>query len=308
MIEERTEELASLYALGLLSAEESAYFEDLMLSKPELAPLVVEFQEAAAALAHSAPVIAPPPAVRSRLLAAIQSEIPAPESSAASATSLPSSSASHGSWFPWAMAAGLAILTGFLLFDRAQLQQNIGSLQAAKTNAERDVTNLRKLGEASKDRIATLSTDLQSLNTAHQTTVHDLGELQAEHNKTLGELADLKNQDQLSKLRIATLSSKMNNSPQTVGSVAWDGDKQRGVLTLEKIPPAGPAQDYQLWIIDPQYPQPISGGIVHVDENGDARIVFKVEVPIHAADKFAVSRERKGGAPSAQGPIVMMGQ
>jgi len=251
MIEERTEQLASLHALGLLTGEETAYFEDLVRTNPEVAALARELQDSAAELVYLAPALKPSASVRSNLLAQIRSET--------ESTSLPQAPQAKRDSMPWAIAASLAVLAGILIYDRSETHRELASLKGI-------------------------------------------------HAEALKELADLRDEDKLSKLRIATLSSKMNNSPETVGSVAWDGDKQRGVLTLEKIPPPGPAQDYQLWIIDPQYPQPISGGIVHVDEHGDARIVFKVEVPIHAADKFAVSRERKGGVESAQGPIVMIGE
>lgn len=129
----------------------------------------------------------------------------------------------------------------------------------------------------------------------------DRGEMQQE-------LGALRSQDALSKLRIATLSSKLEGFTESAGTVAWDASNQRGVLTLKKLPPAGPAQDYQLWVIDPQYEQPVSGGIVRVDEKGNARLTFKVDVPIKTADTFAVSRERRGGAVAPEGPIVILGQ
>ncbi len=136
----------------------------------------------------------------------------------------------------------------------------------------------------------------------------ELAALRQKDEASQNEIAALQQQDAISKLRIATLSGTTENAPGSVGSVAWDGEKQRGVLTLEKLPPPGPAQDYQLWVIDPQYAQPVSGGLVHVDDKGNARLIFTVDVPIHAAEKFALSRERKGGASTAQGPIVMLGQ
>jgi anti-sigma-K factor RskA len=72
------------------------------------------------------------------------------------------------------------------------------------------------------------------------------------------------------------------------------------------MPPLERNQDYQLWVIDPRYPQPVSGGLVRVDDEGNARLTFTVDVPIRNADKFAISRERMGGAMSPEGPIVMM--
>jgi len=289
MIEERTEQLASRHALGLLSGEETTYFEELAQNDPEIAALARELQESAALLAYAAPLVEPSPSVRAQLLSAIrgETEADAPPVAVATAHAPANRGNRNRNWIPWAIAAVLAIFAGVLVFDRSQTASELEVLRAER----KETTDA-----------------LTSIQARQEVAMRELTDLRTKHDSDLHEIADLRNKDQISKLRIATLSSKMNNSPATVGSVAWDGDKQKGVLTLEKIPPPGPAQDYQLWIIDPHYPQPVSGGIVHVDEHGDARIVFTVEVPIHAADKFAVSRERKGGAPNAQGPIVMMGE
>ncbi|MES2569795.1 MAG: anti-sigma factor, partial [Verrucomicrobiota bacterium] len=106
-------------------------------------------------------------------------------------------------------------------------------------------------------------------------------------------------------MRIATLTSQLENSPISVGSVAWDGKTNRGYLTVQKLPPLEPHQDYQLWIIDPKYPQPVDGGIVRVDEGGNAQLTFTVQMPIRSIDKFAISRERRGGVSLAEGPMVL---
>ena len=121
-------------------------------------------------------------------------------------------------------------------------------------------------------------------------------------------VADLRQEDSIGKLRTAALSPQGEAAPNTIGAVAWDPSQQKGVVTLSKLPPLEPNQDYQMWVIDPQHKQPISGGIIQVDEKGTAKLVFTVAVPIRSADAFAVSRERKGGAPSPDGPIILMGR
>jgi anti-sigma-K factor RskA len=131
------------------------------------------------------------------------------------------------------------------------------------------------------------------------------GMLFDERSQLTREIIALRNNDALSALRIATLSSQLQGT-KALGAIAWNSQTQRGMVMLEKMPPLQPNQDYQLWVIDPQKPQPVSGGIVHVDGEGNARLTFTVEVPISNADKFAISRERTGGAPAPEGPIVMM--
>lgn len=122
------------------------------------------------------------------------------------------------------------------------------------------------------------------------------------------ELAELRGKDAVDTMKIATLTSQLANSPISVGAVAWDGKTNRGFLTVQKLPPLAPNQDYQLWVIDPKYPQPVNGGIVRVDEGGNAQLTFSVQMPIRSIDKFAISRERRGGVPQAEGPMVLMSE
>ena len=81
MIDERSEELASLYALDLLEGAERTAFETAVAADPALAQLVAELREAAASIAHTAPTAEPPSALKARVLAtAIQSKIENPKS------------------------------------------------------------------------------------------------------------------------------------------------------------------------------------------------------------------------------------
>ena len=120
------------------------------------------------------------------------------------------------------------------------------------------------------------------------------------------EIVTLRTRDALSSIRIATLTAQIDSANNSVGAVAWDAEKQRGVLAVSGMPQPGGDQDYQLWVIDPDHPQPVSGGLVPVDTAGNARVAFSAAVPIKKAQKFAISKERKGGAPTAEGPIIML--
>jgi anti-sigma-K factor RskA len=129
--------------------------------------------------------------------------------------------------------------------------------------------------------------------------------LAMERSRLRTQIVELRDKDALTTLRIASLSSQLQGV-KGQGAIAWSTETQRGLLKLEKMPPLERNQDYQLWVIDPRYPQPVSGGIVRVDPEGNAVLTFTVDVPIRNADKFAISRERTGGAMSPEGPIVMM--
>ena len=83
------------------------------------------------------------------------------------------------------------------------------------------------------------------------------------------------------------------------------------MLRVEKLPALASDKDYQLWVIDPAYPLPVDSGVFTVDPaTGNARISFRPDKRINNAAKFAVSLERKGGVPKAEGPkgpIMLIG-
>jgi anti-sigma-K factor RskA len=79
------------------------------------------------------------------------------------------------------------------------------------------------------------------------------------------------------------------------------------VIKLANVPRAAAGKDYQLWIIDPKYPNPVSGGVVPVGADGLARVSFAPERSVKSADKFAISIEQEGGVPVGSGPIVLLG-
>jgi anti-sigma factor ChrR (cupin superfamily) len=70
-------ELAASYALGTLGAEPAREVAQALAVDPLLAQEVAAFQEVAADLAHAKPLLAPPPALRQRLMASLATPAPA---------------------------------------------------------------------------------------------------------------------------------------------------------------------------------------------------------------------------------------
>ena len=136
----------------------------------------------------------------------------------------------------------------------------------------------------------------------------DARRLLTQSGREIAELnADLKAEGDLAHFKIATLASMLGNSPAALAVAVWDPTREEGVLAVSKLPALASEKDYQLWVIDKQYPSPVSGGVFVVDPaTGEAHIVFKADKPVHSIAKFAVSLERKGGATSPQGPIVLL--
>jgi len=231
MIDERSEETASLYVFGLLDDEDARRFEEALRSDAELARLVSELEAAAASLAHTAAPKIPAPDLKNRILDQIR---------AGKVAVMPR----RVNWLPWALAACLAVIAGGLAVDRSRLQR---------------------------------------------------------------ELSAARDQDELSQIKIATLASLVQDAPKGVAVVAWDSARQEGIIKVQNMPMPKADHDYQLWVIDPQYPLPVNAGVFHLREDGITKASFKPDQPISSVDKFAVSLERKGGVPQHKGPIVMLG-
>lgn len=120
------------------------------------------------------------------------------------------------------------------------------------------------------------------------------------------EVANLEQQGALDDLQIAVLSSLLQNTPDARAVCVWDEDRQEGVLTVENLPPVPADRDYQLWVVDPAYGDPVDGGVFNTGPDGSLRFQFQPGQRISAATAFAVSLERKGGVPKAEGPMVLI--
>jgi anti-sigma-K factor RskA len=261
MIDEERQDLAADYALNELDPYKTGAFEAELARDPELRALTEDVCEAAASLAHDAPI-----------LASVRGEAIAP--SAPPPAAAPKAPVQSGgvSILPWALAAGFAITTAALWFERDQLRTD-------SMNLRQEAIALREKAEKSKGRIADLSKEVEVL----------------------------KNRDALAQVRLATLSAQVDAYKNGKVLIAWDPEKQRGVVQFTNLPRPEAGKDYQLWVIDPKYPKPVSGGVVPTNPDGSANIAFKTVEPIEKADKFAVSVEPAGGVPSATGPIVFLG-
>ena len=297
---ERHEDLAALAALDLLTPAEHSEFTAALAEHPELAAIAASLRSTAAELAHTAPAAEPPADLKIRLLKTIAGDASAaraPIVTASRSTILP-----FPTWIGFATAACFACLAAYFAqayFNQSALnsafrdQQNLADLSLRSTKnqlaAERLIAQ-RELADAAKragDTAALITTLESRLAETKQ-------QLFAQ-----GTLADYK---------IATLASLLGNSPQAVAVAIWNPASQEGVLTVQKLPALAADKDYQLWVIDPQYSIPVDGGVFKVDPTtGEGRLIFHPNRPVQTVAKFAVSLERKGGVPKAEGPMVLIG-
>lgn len=249
MIDETKQDLAVEYVFGTLDSHAAVAFERELQADAELRAFTDELRESSAALAHGAPPVPLPPALREKVIASVRGEAVAP--AVPLAPSQPQPSAGFG-FVPWAIAAGLAITAAALWTERTQLQKELISAR--------------------------------------------------------DEALELRNRDEFAQIKIATLTAQNDAFGKGSAIVVWDAEKQQGVVKLAGIPRAAAGKDYQLWVLDPKNPAPVSAGVVPVGTDGFARVSFTPVQKIRSADnKFAISVERTGGAPAPAGPIVFVG-
>lgn len=308
MIDERHEELAALYALDLLERDDRASFETTLARDPALQTLVRELSDTGATLAHLAPAATPPPALRARLLASIgTSKNENPKSKILRFPSL----------LPWAIAASLALSAAWLgqLYLAAQAEAQL--LRDTTALAEISLKSTQQQLEAER-----ILTHRRLLDTEKQTAdalrlLAESRTLLAQRDTDLSTLnqrvaalaAQLQREADLANLKITALASLLKNSPQALAVAVWNPAKQEGILQVEKLPALAADKDYQLWVVDPQYPDPLDGGTFTVDpESGARRLQFKSKQPIKNIAAYAITQETKGGVAKSAGPFLLLGK
>src|SRR5829696_8112139 len=120
MIDEDRQDLAVAYVLDGLEPGAAGAFQADLSRDPELRAFTDDLREAAASLAHSAPHQLPPPELRERVLSAIRAEAAAVASPLPARA--PAPAAGGRNLLPWALAAGFALTTVALWFERDQLR------------------------------------------------------------------------------------------------------------------------------------------------------------------------------------------
>lgn len=286
---ENLQDLAALHAFDLLEGAEEIRFEQQLAADPILCAFVADLRETSAVLALTASGPTPSARLRSRVIASITTATrpaaarsPVPPTLAVAEIIRPAGS----TWYGWAAAAALAVSTVWFGTQSLQLRTQIAATRDLAALAEVERTSLAQVLEAER------------LVSAGQ-----LASLQ----QTQRQVADLRLAADIAQLKVSSLASLLGDSPEAQAIAVWNPTQQRGVLTVAKLPPLAADQDYQLWVIDPAYENPVDGGVFTVDAaTGEARLEFTVNQPVKTVAKFAVSLERKGGVPKAEGPMVLL--
>jgi anti-sigma-K factor RskA len=281
--QEQLRELASLHALGVLSAEERAELATAMAADAELAAEVRLLEDTAGALGGVVAQVDPPARLRARVLAVAGIEADpaavAPGISVVGGRSgtrtsdapAPARAGSRGVAGWLAAAAALVLASGLGLWA-LQLRTSLDAMNARVDRAEAEVVRIQR-----------------TLNEAQQQT----RVLQA-HNSVL--------------FAPDTLRVDLAGEGPAPGSKARAFmSRHSGVVLVADQLPALPADKvYQLWVV-PVGAAPVSAGLLAPDPTGHAALFFPMPADVTAPQALAVTVEPAGGLPAPSGSRVLLG-
>ena len=269
MISEDRQDKAIAYIFGELSpAQRSAFMRDLQ-GDPELKSFVGELRESLGQLAHALPLATPSAALRTRVMAIAREHA---DSVPVPTMEIPARSARRAPVAWMALSAVLLLVAAAAVFDNSNIRARYAS-QLEKNDSVK----------------------------------HDLEVLKQDLDSQRQQIAGLEQQNSLSQLRVATLDPQVPPLAKASAVVVWNAGKQEGVIKGAHLSGAGPGKDYQLWLIEPGSPNPVSAGVIAISQDGSFATGFRPVHSVGSVAKFAISVEVSGGAASPHGPIVFVG-
>jgi anti-sigma-K factor RskA len=158
MIDERQEELASLYALDLLEGAERAEFERAVAQDRALQTLVRELRETSATLAHTTVTASAPAQLKSRVLASIDNAEEQPDNVIRPAVF------GFRQFLPWAIAACFAFVAAWCGRLYVASETEAARLRQLTSLAEIELKSTRQKLEATE---LLASQQLKDLNLAN---------------------------------------------------------------------------------------------------------------------------------------------
>lgn len=308
------EDQAVDYVLGHLDGAARVQFVQAMEKDSALQKLVSELSESASAMVLALAADAAPESIRSATLARIAAQ-PQDKGASVIAQTRTAKKRSVSAGIGWALAAGFAVL-GVLQYRlhqgelaertevyQAQLLEKDKQVQILEAKSASDRTALEQALSSANGEVETARKQLADLRVK---SAEQLREKEAILAKALAERDQFAASHKLANMQIATLQATLAEYKEGVAVVVWNAEKKEGLLKLEKMPPIPANKDFQLWVVDPAYKNPVDGGVIQVDDKGFAKVEFKPQLDVTKVDKFAISVEKKGGVPVAEGPIVLL--
>jgi hypothetical protein len=133
-------------------------------------------------------------------------------------------------------------------------------------------------------------------------------QLQNNYNNTVARLSDIEKEiamiRQNPNMKMAAMKG-MPESPASFATVFWDTTSKDVYLVVNNLPKPASDKQYQLWALFDG--QPIDIGMI--DNNffiGQDKLLLRMK-NARNAQAFAITLEKKGGNPTPEGPMYVMG-
>jgi anti-sigma-K factor RskA len=267
MTDERLKELLPALALGVLDGEDRAYALARLEADAEARRELEAFEEVVGRLGLLTPPVAPPAALREKVLRSI--EKPAARAGPARPAK---AAAGFGTWL--ATAAAVVLGVGMLV---TWLQRNEAREEASLARARADTAEAQV-----KETLAEL--DRTRVLLAREQALRNFVGRPDTRLVSLGGLAP---------------------APRARGRVVFDPATREGYLLASGLDPAPEGKAYELWVIAGG--PPIPAGVFQADADGRAVFRMPDVADVAKAKTFAVTIEPAAGVPAPTGAMVLAG-
>jgi len=292
-----TSEDLALFAMQLLSKEETAEVAAYLAQSSDARKELAEIQGDLAIYAHTVDMHSPPAQVRERLMKqvarekkAVPIDRPAVAETRAPAATVPPGTIFTESgaivpsyvteeiapkrgiagrvlpWIGWAVAAGLAVTTGKFYHEREVMRE---AMRGAMT--------------AQASRLDQLTADAAAARQVMDTMTDS------------------------SAMRVTLTKGKTAPAPQ--GRATYVASKGTLIFLASNLEPLQPGKTYELWLIPAAAGgSPIPAGTFRPDERGNASVIMPPLPKGVEAKAFGVTVEDEGGAATPTQPIILAGE
>jgi anti-sigma-K factor RskA len=272
MLDERLQQLASLYVLDALDPDERSGFETEIGSNAELRAEIRDLAHVTRGLLDTVPQVEPPVGLRGRVLAAATGAVPrgaARGGEAQVVERVPETP--PAARFAWIAAAASLVLAIGLGSYALQLRREVTALGASLSEASARLT-------VAESRVARMQ---QAVTEAEVRTAV----------LAAPDLAQV-------------LLSGQAPAPAARARAFWS--RSRGlVFTASALPGLPPGRTYQLWVVTAD--TPISAGLLQPDAEGQVLAWFDTPPDLPAPVAMAVTLEPEGGVPQPTGAMYLLG-
>jgi anti-sigma-K factor RskA len=289
-----TSEDLALFAMQLLSKEETAEVAAYLAQSGDARRELAEIQGDLAIYAHTVDLHSPPAQVRERLMRQVAREkkaVPIDRPAVAETRAAPEAAVRPGTiftesgaivpsylteeiapkrgiagsvlpWVGWAVAAGLAVTTGKFYHDREAMRGTMTTQASTIDRLTADTAAARQVLDTMTDSSA---------------------------------------------MRVTLTKGQTAQVPQ--GRATYVASKGSLIFLASNLEPLQPGKTYELWLIPAAAGgNPIPAGMFRPDERGNASVIMPPLPKGVEAKAFGVTVEDEGGATAPTQPIILAGE